>query len=128
MNSDIKISVTLIVPGGTRHLVGVKEIPYTITKQDLTSVKLPKKERNKIVKQGIQKTNDYIWKDAFIHINMTRYAYDYFISPSVPEGYNEKTQKRKWRSLSPENRIEWHIATYASSRGAKEYSYNILED
>jgi len=128
MNNDTKISVNLIINGGTRHLVGTKEIPFVLTKKDLTPIKLTKKERDKVVKKGVQKVKDYVWEDASIHINMTRMAYNYFISTTIPEGYNEKTQGKKWKNLTPEERLEWHISSYASARGAKSYNYTVLED
>ena len=47
MNNDTKISVNLIINGGTRHLVGTKEIPFVLTKKDLTPIKLTGSTKSK---------------------------------------------------------------------------------
>lgn len=128
MENDNKISVTYVVPGATRHLKGTKKIPYILTKQDLSYNKLPKKEGKEVVKKGVQKMYDYIWENGTIHTNMTRVAYDYFISDAVPDHFNEKKEGKKWKNMSAEQRLDWHIAFSAQCRGALEFSYQVLED
>lgn len=124
MLEDVKISLTINVAGSTRQVLGFKEIPVLLTKQDLTRQKLPTKIANKIVVKKKVKVPNYEYKKAQVHINMYRSAYEYFISKEKPEHYF----KKDWSRLTPKARLEWHMAYIASSYNSNEYSYNILED
>lgn len=121
---DIKISLTVNVPGGTRHFKGMKKVPYVITKQDCTTIKLPFKIGSKVVKKGYAKIPEYIYEDSQVHINMRKEAYNYMSSQEQPEKY----YKKDWKRLKPEQRIAWHMQYIANSYNGTSYSYNILED
>lgn len=124
MENNAKISLTINVAGSTRHCLGVKKIPYKVTKQDLTSVNLPPYMGNKVVFKGVAKVPDYVYKDAQIHINISRIAYDWMISDDKPAQYFRKD----WKKLSPKQRLAWHMQFISESRNGKSYSHHIIED
>lgn len=124
MSNDVKISLTINVAGSTRQVLGEKEIPVILTKQDLTRNKLPKKVATKVVVKKKVKVPLYGYKPAQVHINMYKCAYDYFISKEKPEHYF----KKDWTRLKSSERLAWHMAYIASSYNSTDYSYSVLED
>lgn len=126
MNTEPKVSLTIFVEGSTRHCLGEKDIPFVITKQDLTTQKLPKEIGRKVVKKGTIKTKDYVWENAQIHINIPRCAYDYMVSSEIPAKYPRKA--KHWGSLSPKERLHWHMNLISESRGGKNFSYAVIDE
>lgn len=126
MENNAKISLTIYVAGSTRHCLGMKKIPWELTKQDLASKKLPPHIGKQIVKRGIAKVPNYVYEDASIHINLSRAAYDYMISEEKPKHYRDK--KVSWSSLTEKQRLDWHMALISESRGGLRFSYSVIED
>lgn len=124
MVNDVKISLTINVEGSTRHYLGKKKFPYTLTKQDLTTVKLPKHIGNKVAIRGQYESSEYVYIPAQIHKNIYRSAFDYMRSDEKPKDY----PKKDWKRLTPKQRIAWHMKFIASTYGSEDYSYSILED
>lgn len=124
MNNENKISLTIIVEGSTMHSNGIKKIPYVVTKQDLTTKKLPPKIGSKVVRKGIINVVGYSTVDAKIHLNLTREAYDYYISGDKPTDY----PKKDWKRLSNKEKLDFHMASLARAKNGKAFSYVVLED
>lgn len=80
-------------------------------------------------------------------INLTKDAYDYFISNEAPYGYrapkdfkpSAKAKKKKqsdnlsnnalaWRDSSIKERLEWHLNSICASMGGKMESYKVFND
>lgn len=124
MANDTKVSLTIYVAGSTRHCLGIKEIPWKLTKQDLTSVELPKKEGKVVVKTGVAKVPHYEWIDASVHLNISKVAYDYMVSEEKPRHYH----KKDWLLLKPKQRLAWHMAFIAETKGSSKFTYSVIDD
>lgn len=123
--SSTKLAVTILgIPGSTRRKVGVVKIPYVLTKQDLSSVKLPEKERNKIAKKGWYKIPKYEYVSCSQRINMTEEAYDYFVSNAKPEWY----LKKDWGRLNKKQRLECHLERTMQQFNGTSFTYSIIDD
>lgn len=126
MENDAKISLTIYVAGSTRHCLGMRKIPWKLTKQDLTSKELPPHIGKQIVRRGTVKVPNYVYVDASIHLNLSRAAYEYMISEEKPKYYRDK--KVSWGSLTAKQRLDWHMAFISESRGGLRFSYSVIED
>lgn len=60
-------------------------------------------------------------------INMTDTAYDYMTSFEMPEWFGIKNVK-KWKTMTPEARLEAHLQRTADFLGALSYSYEVFPD
>ena len=119
MDANVKISVTMEIPGATRHFSFMRR--KKITMQDTSVDVLPEKLANKIV--GTAKYPEYEYVNAKKHINMCREAYEYMTSEQKPDGYFGKP----WKKLNRTQRLEWHLEELAKQFNAKSVTYVILE-
>lgn len=120
MDTNVKISVTMEIPGATRHFSFMRR--KKVTMQDTTVEPLPERLANKIV--GTAKYPEYEYVPARRHINMCREAYDYMTSEQKPEGYFGKP----WKKLNKAQRLEWHLDELRKQFNAINVTYVVLED
>lgn len=128
MDSSIKISLTMQVPGRTRHFV--RMLRNKVTLQDTSLRKLSPAMANRII--GSAKIPLYEYVPAQHHINMSRDAYNYMIS-NEPPAFFQPYQKlpiriKAWKKLKPEEKIGLHMEQTAQHFGAISYTYSIIEE
>lgn len=60
-------------------------------------------------------------------INMTEEAYNYFTGSEAPQGYHAPSDF-KWKTMSEEQRLTWHLTTIAANMGGRVASYTVFND
>lgn len=180
--SDVKINLTMLVPGATMlskqeclkqlkkpiinkrgryagkqardkqgNLLFRYETVPDITKFDRHDVQV-----DSLTNKGEKETLTYYTrrcKEARQVINISREAYNYFISSEVPHNYrapknfkpyaptrsrlDRKTKKwvegipievQAWRASSMEQRLEWHLNSICASMRGRMESYTVFND
>ena len=112
MNNDIKVSLSITLQGSTLVRQENNEL---ITR---TNKKTGKSYKKKIT------TYSLVNKPAILHKNLTRDAFNYFISTeSCPS-----LKKKEWKRMSEKERLEKHLATLCSVYRGKSFTYQIFED
>ena len=125
MNTSIKILMTINLESSVLVRQDQKEyIKYSITKQDLTTKKLPLNVGNKIVKSGQIPHYPLVAKSCTQHIKISKEAYNHFISDFCPE----KSLIKVWKKISKNQRLDWHLNKMCEFFRGNSYNYEILED
>lgn len=62
------------------------------------------------------------------HLNISREAYNYFISAEEPAGYTDYRIGKHWKNLSKDDRLEWHLKRIAESKNGKLVDFHVYED
>jgi hypothetical protein len=162
--SEFKLNLTMILPGRVmmseqeclrkvrRPLMGKgkkadKQVidrngnPVWVTVKELDPMKTDRETIIITGKDGNEEMLSIITRKArpaSKSINLTKEAYDYFISQELPEGFHApKNFKPKvspfkkpinlqaWLSMSETERLEWHLTNICSSMGGTMASYTI---
>lgn len=122
---NIKITLTMSVPGAKllsdtqcKENKTFNKIALTLNEHD------PQKKEEHIVL--------FTRKPKAIKqvVNMTEETYNYFISEDIPYNYKmqkSSTTKPAWKSLSKEQKVEWHLREYCLNFKAKLISYKIYD-
>lgn len=143
---DVKINLTMVIPGAimvseqecsrqlkkpitNRHGKQLKDKEGNLLYEEDTIPNLSKLNKHTVkVTDEHQRTKDIVYytrkvKKAKQVINITKAAYDYYISNEVPFGY-----KKSWKSLSKEQKIAWHLNAICEELGGQMVSYVVFED
>ena len=126
MNNATKILLTINLEGGVLTRQDKPEIiMWSLNERDLDPNKNWKdREGLKIVKRGNTNHYNFNSKECKQRINITKDAYDYFISDEAPSFIKKST----WFMLKENQRIEVHLNSISESLGGKSYIYQILND
>lgn len=126
--SDIKIRLSLVIPGAT--MLSSQDCEKMSKKdaydQHTLSIVSTKKEGKKIKKQRetlLIHTRKTI--PARQAISISQEAYDYMVnSKEIPSA----KLARKWGHMSNKEKLKYHFDLIAESLGAISYSYEILDN
>ena len=111
------------------------ELPGSVLTDERTekySINISQNPEKKFYKNIYLRTG----KPATKIINISSYAYKYFVSKECPEKFDPiefnpsgKYRKKEyvWNSLTREERIKWHILDLCASMNARMLSYNVYE-
>lgn len=124
MDNNIKISLTISLPGSTMY-----------SEKEVTSSK--KEDKTKINNHSIKVSGNKEQKPSTIYfttrkckpatqtINLTKEAFDYMISDSCPEWI---TNKGNWKRKNKLQKVEEHLNRMAEYFGGEILSYKIFEE
>ena len=129
MDTSIKISLTMQIPGRTRRFV--RMLRKKVTLQDTSMKKLPEKVGARII--GTAKVPLYEYIPAQHHINICKEAYDSMISPDeVPERFMSymkmPIRHKAWKKLSTTQRLDWHMNEITQHFHAISFVYSVMEE
>lgn len=153
--TDIKISLTIELPGST--MVSRTDALKTVKvkKRNKNGKPILDKNGNPIIVEQIVEDyskNDYHelritddkgklsdivgyftrkCKPAYQAINLSREAYEYFISKEKPFNFRtdeNKHPERVWKQMTEIQRLEWHLNTYAEAMGGILIDYKVFDD
>lgn len=112
MNSNIKISLSIVLQGSTLVRQEVNETVTFINK------KTGKKKQKTI------KTYQLVAKPAILSKQMTKEAYDYMVSLESCPAF----KKKEWKKMSEKERLEYHLASLCKFYRGNSYTYHVFED
>ena len=120
MNNQVKILLSIQgIEGGTLRKVGSKKIPFK---------KMIRHKGKEILVTKYRTVDDMQSVPASKSIKLTQDAYDYMTSPEIPSFVKTKKEKGIWTSLTPKERLEWHLKRICESNCGTGFTYSILED
>lgn len=143
MNNEIKVSLTIELPGATMVLKEncLKTIQKEVTKKDKSgkiykkTTKIQAEDWDKMDKNVLDIYNNkelkhitYFTrktKPAIQSINITKEGYNSMTSDGRPEWYKGPIN---WNNLSKKQRLEKHLNVIAEYLGGKVSSYQIFEE
>ena len=112
MNNNIKISLSITLQGST-----------LVRQEDFEFITRVNKKTGKQYKKKV-KTYNLIPKSVLLNKNLTKDAYDYFISlESCPQ-----FKKKDWKKMTEKERLEYHLADLCKFYHGNSYTYHVFED
>ena len=112
MNNNIKISLSIQLQGSTLVRQEVKEVITFTTKKGKTN------------KKTIS-SYTLVPKQACLQKNITKEAYDYFISiESCPSVH----MRKEWKKMTENERLEYHLASLCKFYHGNNFTYHVFED
>lgn len=120
MNNEIKLSVSIVLPGSTKFTQAeAKQLEKTQkgTGFDYSKIKIRTK-KNKFEDATIRTRKT---KTATQIINMSNAAYEYFISDS-------SNIMRKWSLMGKKQRLEAHLKLLCESLGGLSFTYKVFDN
>lgn len=123
MNNNIKLNVSIVLPGRTAHITGTQKVVTLFRKNDLIP-NYKGKDGNKIIKKKVARIPIIEYAECKKNIKFTQDAYDYMTSDATPEWYNQKD----WKRLSKKARLEQHLIRTMQHENGTSFTYSILED
>lgn len=132
MSVETKILLTINFEGGALHrsVEGEKK-EAVLTKKDLNP-NYNREDKNKIVRKVKYMSYPLVATPSSLTIKMCREAYDYMTSTETPGWFipNKPSKERfkLWRKMSPNERLEMHLALTCEHHHGKSFTYSIVED
>lgn len=152
---DIKVSLTIELPGSTMvsRTDALKRV--TVKKRNKNGKPILNKKGEPIMVEQLVEDyskNDYHelritdaqgkltdvigfftrkCKPAYQAINLSREAYENFISKERPFNFRTNENKhpeRVWKQMSETQRLEWHLNNYAEAMGGVLIDYKVFDD
>lgn len=135
--SEIKVRLSLCIPGA-RRLSWQECQKNPKESYDETRIKVSFKDKRG--KTCYERLTIKTRKSELVRqsIQISKEAYDYMISDEVPSNKLNKrvpfrvNGKRKlvpiWCTYTDDQKLRWHFQNIADTLGAKDFSYEILED
>ena len=122
MNNNIKLTVSVTMPGARRHQIGTEKKVILLTKKQLFP-NYKGKDGDKIVRKKVRVVPIYEYIPCIKNMKMTYDAFNYMISDEKPDWYFGS-----WKKLSKKQRLEEHLKRVMEDNRGMSYSYTILED
>ena len=117
---DVKIVLSLVVPGATMFTQEVCENDFKLCKEHKMRISYEEngQKKSETIVFKTRKTKDCVRK-----IKLTREAYDYMLDTPV-----EPKMAARWKSTRKSDRLRYHFDQISKDFNAKSYDYEILED
>ena len=130
--SDIKLSVTIVLPGST--MMTSQECdknPKESYKDNCITLSVKKydnKTRKNYFKSEPLRFKTRKCKDASQVIRMTTEAYEYMTSQMFPDWWPSMGHPSQWKRMSKEKRLELHLDRLCEHLGGTSYTYAVYND
>ena len=129
--ADAKLSLTVVLPGST--MMSPQECGENPSNYDRQFMVLSVKTYDKKTKKAFFRKEPLEFrtrkcKNATQVIKMSQEAYEYMTSVACPEWFLNQGGISKWKRLSAEERLEFHLERTCKAMGGLSYSYVIFGD
>lgn len=129
--SNVKMSVTIMLPGGT--MMAPQECGENPKNYDRNVITLSVKHFDKKTKKSFFRNEPLEFKTRKCNpvpqvINMSEEAYEYMTSAMCPEWFIPMGGISKWKKLSANERLDFHLERTCQAMGGISFDYVVFED